>query len=484
LFCLFWLAIAWLGLPPPNDVDDLTFVGPALDLAQGRPMSSHLLTDVCHFVKINPDRWFKFPPVYQELLGSWLYLFGVSRAAMLLFQAAVNIGITAALLSILQKFRIPSGWGVPPLLILFVEEVRFWGWRPEAAGMLLLLWGLVFLLRRDGPGAFAAGVCLIGAGFVLQQAGIYTGLFFLVGLGQILGSREPFQQRWKRATTLLAGALVPVFFFFWGIGWDLPGFLQVYSSTLQSAGGMADSRLNIFWGYWSIATVGWEGAKLLVMAPLLPVVVAGFVKLRRSFEGWLLGALLAGLLANLWIVHTGAYRLSFMYFLLAGAGFCLLGGCTRCGLGWRLTLAVVCPMVLVVLAVPPMGAYFFRLPSNAEEVRQVVSRQKSQAIYFDGNAASSIFGWRLPENARSLRECKQYSFQYIFGKTWIEVPPRRGEIYIIEKADYESIPLRMFGRNWHSTDLNRWQWDVVDFNGDSLLNGRHVGFPTLARQSR
>ena len=416
---------------------------------------------------------------------------------MLGFQATINLGITAALLSILRRFRVHLGWSIPPLLILSVGEIRDWGMRPEALGILLLFWGVVFLLRRDRLGAFAAGSCLIGAGLVLQQAGIYSGLFFLVALGlsrpqesaskivhsdkigQLRETQEPSSQNWKGAALMIAGSIVPVLLFLQGIHWDLSGFLHVYSSTLQSAGGMEASRMNILLGYWISATVGWEWARLLVLMPLLLVVMVGFLMMQRSFERWLIGALLAGFLTNLLIVHTGSYRLSFLYFLAACAGFIFMGACKSCALWWRLALAFLCPTVFVALALPLLGSYFFHLPSNAEEVRQAVANQRGSAVYLDAFAASSVFDWRLPEKTQSLRDCKGYSLQNIFGKQLGDVPPRKGEIYIIEKSDYQGIPLRMLGRTWNSNNLNQWQWDVVDFQGKSLLTGKEVGFPGI-----
>ena len=207
--------------------------------------------------KLDPERWLAFPPLYQQILGSWLRFSGISTAAMLGFVTALNIGMAAALLGILRRLQAHWGWSIPPLLMIYIAEVHDWGMRPEATGMLLLLCGILFLLRRDRTGAFCAGVCLIGSGLVLQQAGIYSGLIFLAGLWQIAGSPAPPGQRWLRAAFMLAGGLVPIFFFLMGIGWDLPGFLHAYHKTLVVAAGAAATRTTVIAGYWFWATMGW-----------------------------------------------------------------------------------------------------------------------------------------------------------------------------------------------------------------------------------
>jgi len=45
--------------------------------------------------------------------------------------------------------------------------------------------------------------------------------------------------------------------------------------------------------------------------------------------------------------------------------------------------------------------------------------------------------------------------------------------------DIHEMQLRMLGRSWHSANINRWQWDMVDFQGRSLIMGDIVGLPAL-----
>ena len=466
--CLFWLALPWFGLLGPHSLDDTVFVSPAIDFAQGRPMSSHiiLLPEIAGGTAQHSERWLSHPPLYQQILGSWLRATGVSSASMLGFQAAANLAIYAGLLLLLRRFRIHWGWSIPPASLLFVAGFRTWGMRPELTGMALLLFGVLALLRRDTAGSFLAGLCLTASGIVLQQAGIYAALFGAVWLADIAISRPATVTRPRLIYAMIAGAFIPVALFLVGIGWDVSGFIHSYRATLVSAAGMSKSRTNTVCEYWIYATYGWEWINLAAMIPLFVVVGWGAFRAQDRLVRGLLFALLAGLLINTLAVQAHWYRLSFMYVLVAFAAFTLLGACGGRALWLRLISGVTLTAAMALLALPELCARYVRVPDNAEAVRTAVARcPDALAIYLDDYATWYVFNWQLPERARSLQNCRRYS----------PLPASKGEIFIMPESDYRKMPLRLFGRVFRSINLNSHRWEVVDFHGDSLLTGEHLG---------
>jgi len=227
---------------------------------------------------------------------------------------------------------------------------------------------------------------------------------------------------------------------------------------------MAESRVGILTGYLTGATLGWEWVHLGVVGPLLLIVITAIVAARERFHRWLLMALVAGIVINIVVVKAQAYRVSFMYVLVAFAAFCILGALKQARwlrVGWAcLFLAVV-----LALGAPDLYGRYRTLPTNADEVGHAIAKVHYSAIYFDDYAAWYVFGWLLPEKAQSLQNSKKYS----------PLPPRAGEIYIVQESDYRRPHPRIFGREFASVNLNNKRWDVVDFRGVSLLSGSNVG---------
>ena len=465
LVVLFWVSLPWFGLPGPHNCNDVTFVAPAIDFAQGRPMSAHIVREACEAFGGNPEHWLGHPPVYQQILGTWLRLFGVSNAALLWFQVTVCLALYGGLLSVMRRFDIHFGWSVPPALILFAGQFRTWGMRPEALGAALLILGVAWVWRKGALGGFLSGLFWTASALVLQQAGIYAGLFFLVAVMETLAGNEPARQRWLRVTAMLAGTVLPILAFLIGIRWELIKFFNGYAFTLQNGGGMSDSRARILYQWWTCSTLGWEGMELLMAALLLVVLAAGVAKIRDRFERLLLAAILIGLPVNIFIVRTGMHRLSFIYVLVTCAAFCLIGAWRGQARRLRIGLAAFGAGIAVVLSGPGLGVEYFRWPGNAGAILQELAKHHYSAIYFDDFAAWDIFHWQLPEKAQGLVDSKKLSFR----------PAREGELFIVQESEYQKAPLRLLGRNFHSMNLNYRRWDLVDHCGFSLLHGHQVG---------
>ena len=460
---IFWMVLPWLGLPGPHMFDDTVYVAPALEFAQGHPMTAHIMRDVCDAAGLSAERWLCYPPVYQQLLGSWLGLFGISPASMLWFQAVLNLVTCGALLAIYRRFGVHACWGVPVAVVLFAAQFRTWGLRPEGLGLTLLALGVASLCRRDLLGSFLSGAFLTASGAVVQQAGIYGALLLLVGLGDALCG--PPGVRLRRIAALGAGICLPAILFLVGIGWNLPGFLRVYKLNLNGAGGLGVSRISIVATYWQVMTGGREWVQALWMAPLTGIVAVAVFGLRDRFQRMLMAVLAVGITANLLLVQAGTYRISFIYTLIAAAAFGVLGN-------WRGPLPAMRPVLafglvgsIFVLSLPSLIGWFSQLPSNADAIRKVLAGRSYRAIYFDDDAAWYLFEWHLPDKAQSFVNSRRHS-----GR-----PAQEGELFVVRESEYRNAPVRLFGHESNGASLNCRRWELVDFRGHSLLTGDHVG---------
>ena len=468
LATVFGILLPLLEIPAPTGGNDTVFVPPALDFALGRPMSALILKDVSEFHGVNPDRWLAQPPLFQQILGTWLRVFGISNASMRFFMAALSVAICGALLAIMRRFKIHSAWIAPAAVMLFVLELHGLGLRPEICGMTLLVAGVAFAFQRDLPGAFLAGVCWTGAGLVLQQAGIYAGLFFLAAWVDIAFSSKPMARRLSRAGALALGTVPLALCFLWGIGWDLPRFWNTYAVTLKGAAGVADSRATLLATYYQCIALGWEWILFVAVIPLFLVLIAAVPTLRDRLARGFVVAIVAGLVINVLLVRGGLYRVVFMHLIVALPAYCLLGGWRRHAQGLRLGLAVLCPGLGLAVTLPSLIAHFSQMPDNVDAVRRALVDCKPLAIYFNDSVSWNVYGWRLPSEAQSL-DCSRIA---------VPQPPRDGEIYVIEEFEYRKFPLRFLGREFRSVPLNAHRYEVVDYRGISLLSGEPIGVPT------
>ncbi|HEY9850413.1 MAG TPA: hypothetical protein V6D28_13185 [Leptolyngbyaceae cyanobacterium] len=164
----FWTAILLLGYPIPS-VDDLFFIGAAINLAKGGEFINPLI-EAWNGV-LSSGKFYFQPPFHSYTLAGWLKVAGISTTSFLLFQYLCynTFSIFCALIFRYYGFPKVTAFGATVLFAVWhCNPNPFYttGFRQDALGMAYLAFGL-WLLTKDNWWRYFLG-------FTFLESAVFT----------------------------------------------------------------------------------------------------------------------------------------------------------------------------------------------------------------------------------------------------------------------------------------------------------------------
>lgn len=238
----FWMVLYALGYPNPG-VDDLNFIGGPINSIKGGEMLNPLLGD-----GMFARSFFYHPPFHQYMLAGWLYLFGTSTNAFLLFQAFCYIVISLSTAMVLQ-FYVFQRYLAFPITIILASWMYYAGLRPEAFSMACLTAGIAFLMKKTHFLHFVAFV-LFGLQYFLIRP-YWPNVFpfsILLVVSNMRVNHKPKSHYLMKTGGVLLGAMVLVgLLFLLFIHFDLSTFNRGYAFEMSHRGTTVTDKILILW---------------------------------------------------------------------------------------------------------------------------------------------------------------------------------------------------------------------------------------------
>jgi hypothetical protein len=403
VLALWWLMLFGLGYPKPH-FDDIFFVGPAINLAEGRGLANPFIKTWA--AQFQTDRFFLQPPFHSYLVSGWIKLFGLSANSLCAFVITCCFGTGLCLIQLGRRAGL--GW----ISVM-------------AVSVLASTWSLRSGMRPDAAGLFACGLAALGwTG--RSRAAWFCGSFF----GAVAPVIHPFTAAivlpvggWCLLTNLcdqpatvvrkeiavrfgvalLAAALVFLLFLV-AIEGRLTEFVQVFQhhASLRTTG--MGQQWHVLWQKMSV------GSEVFLRWPALVVLVVGLIlaaskpssrQAALSVAAVFLWHLVLGTLLYTGYVIQGLYLFALVAAALVGSR--LSGRLSfGFGLGWaNAAFLMVFPAVL-----SPFLSHSVDL--DAAQIRHRVAALQAapgRRILLDEYAARYVFDWKLPAGSEDWLHC-------------------------------------------------------------------------------
>lgn len=215
----------WFGAPLSGD-DDLFFIGPALQLHNGEPLSNPLIR---FWHPEATQTFFYQPPFFQYALAGWLVVFGVSAGSVAAFQCAAGAVASVAAGVLLQRLQLRGAWFVG---LVFGAAMLSKAMRHDMLGLALLFGGLALLTYRSRASLIAGSALLAAAPFTWPVLACYAVPFGIAVLAH--PGRRPRPPRLELFACLALGTLLSSVLFLLAIDFALLDFLRHFVWHAQS----------------------------------------------------------------------------------------------------------------------------------------------------------------------------------------------------------------------------------------------------------
>ena len=442
---VFFLSTWFAGMPLPN-VDDLFFLGPALELLRDGSLANPLIA------KWHPAAATSFliqPPIYPRIMSLWLEASGVSADAVRAFHCACLAGASLAANAALQRLGYRATLVVPVAMALSLTSS---GLRHDNLGLLFAACGLLLLTAQRVP-MQAAG------SFLLFCAAATWPILIAFSAPAIATRLWSSPRRAAFALQTIVAAAVAAAMVLILIDFQLSRF----ASEFLGLGHLANARSGMGAAIAHQLTVGWSEFERLPQ--LLVLACLGSMAWGRRAAGQRPVVLSA--IASLALV-TALYPFAFVAFFML-LSLPLIAIWSRALLKPWFAAVAVAAALMPRLFLPMMEVAAHMSP---REQRQVAPGTLAhQQLFVDEYAARAIYSYRLPKG--------------VLDWNWSRSPPgpswptdaammSQGDLWVISSGKSAKCggisprqPFRLLG--WSFNSIPASPWALVLVNGTSTV---------------
>lgn len=389
----FWMVLYALGYPSPG-VDDLYFIGAAINISEGGNLVNPLLQNYSPF-----KMFFYHPPFHQYTLAGWLYLFGTSTNSLLLFQTICYIATSISTALVLQ-FSGFQRYLVFPITILLASWMYYMGLRPEALCMAYLMMGIVLLTRRTYFFNFL-GFVLLGASICSYPVTLAYAFPFslLLVISNLRDNGVPNRHYLLKTGGVLLGAMVLIgLLFLLFIHFDVSGFISVYKWHISLR------RIpvsGIFPALLEFITFSYGELEFLPLYILFGTLLFILIKNRKNATmrlQYIMVAIISGMIINL-ILYVSNFYSYFNFFCWVGvilmiSKLPLLTWQRGCFIALTLCVFLMYDSRIIIMMCRQKAT-----PSlEYKHLRDWTQQNKDKQYEIDYIAARYVFDYRLPDN--------------------------------------------------------------------------------------
>jgi|GEM_PF-1955796 len=397
---LFWSLLAALRFPGPG-IDDLFFVGTAVNLANGGPYYNPW-TEQWNTIMTSGLFFFQ-PPFYSYVLAGWIKIFSVSTSTLVAFQCFWGFVFCVAGGGLVKRYRGPA-WMIWLIPLIYAFNMRTLGFRPDAMTFALLVSGL-WLLTKDRPWAVVAGFFLIGSS-VLTLTVVIAYAVPLTAAVLWSNYQESVDRSSRyfgmRVAALVGAGIAVTWLFLVCIDFKLELFIHDYLTHAALRRDPVSEAPELFlkysWQYWGyILTIP---TYLLFVGLIGLALIRGPKPLPMGGKIWVVAAGVA-IVSNIFLYVAGSVRYTL---LISWMLIPFLWAWTSISLpkSWRLTGWGVIALVLLLGQTNNWPGFFFNDPEgkkeNYAEIREFVRTNPDRKYAIDCVAAYEIFDYKLPKN--------------------------------------------------------------------------------------
>ena len=462
----FWMVLYTLGYPKPG-VDDLRFVGGPINFIKEGEMANPLLNDV-----LLAKMFYYFPLFHQYMLAGWLYLFGISTNALLLFQALcyIVISLSTALILSFSGFQ---RYLVFPITVVLASWMYYMGLRPEALSMACLMGGIAFLTKRHQCFHFV-GFALLGASILSYPAAqVYAFSFsLLLVMSHQRVNRKENHYLLKTGGVLLGAIFFIILLYLLFIHFDVSSCIESYRWERARHGDSITSKVQLLW---KAVTHAYNELTIFPLYVLFGVLFFEMIRRRKTTPmnlQYIIHAIICGIILSL-MLYVKTYQ-SYVNF------FCWVGVVLMIS---KLPFHTWQRACFIVLALIIFSLYSSRIiisvcgqktttASEYVQIRNRIQQNNNKRYMIDHVAARYIFDYRFPANTLIDQEftTNYSSFQMkslkqkVSDREWII---SSAQPFITELADYQR--LNLLGMSFNSIPRKPHDVVIVNYSGLSIF---------------
>ena len=452
------------GCPYPN-IDDLFYIGAALNVAQTGVFANPLLRD---WSPVAAERYFFHFPLYARVLGGWVHIAGISSASLLLFQHMLYIIAAFCIYRTLRKYDFSFLASLATALAAQTWLTGF-GLRSEALGLALTSVGLLLLTHRR-PASCCLALIFVGCALQANHVMLAFVPHVVTQIAHHAATEATSRSRRSYASALTAvislAAAVVLLVFLASIEFQVRAFVGDYMWHARFVGvGSVNHTLASFVHEFDSGYLLYTQAPVqIVCAILLVSAVAGIVRISRPCK-IVVASSLVGLLLLSVCYASSAHEVEGLF--VWGLSILILSQIEApmprrlCAVVFVLALAAqwATSIVALVLQVPAD-------PFKYVSIRERVQAHADSIFAIDETSARYVFDYHLPESALNWT-CLNSSGpswpttvkQKKPGETWIISPLKKG--FCSDLPEYERA--RAWGHRFGS--IPRVRFDVLVIDG-------------------
>lgn len=221
--CLVFFFILWLLDFPKPYLDDLSYIGAALNMANGGDFSNPFLSRQFseHFA-------FYYPPIHSYVLAGWLKVFGISTASLTAFQMVAYSFCAGSAIFILRRHQSPVWveWLIP---LAVTNAFLTHGLRPEplAAAFVMVGFAMIECGVRNRILVFFAFLLMFLGGGAAPRMTLYAAALIMVSVWRIgTPAAKDNRERWVPLGLAAAAGMLAVIIFLTMIGFKFLAFWE------------------------------------------------------------------------------------------------------------------------------------------------------------------------------------------------------------------------------------------------------------------
>lgn len=228
--CLVFFFILWLLDFPKPYLDDLSYVGAALNMANGGDFSNPYLSRQFseHFA-------FFYPPIHSYVLLGWLKVFGISTASLTAFQMVTYLLCAGSAIFILRRHQSPVWveWLIP---LAVTNAFLTHGLRPEslAAAFVMVGFAMIECGVRNRILVFFAFLLMFLGGGTAPRMILYAAALIIVAIWRLsVSADKDNRKRWVPLGLATSAGILAVIIFSAMIGFKFKEFWGTFRLNSQ-----------------------------------------------------------------------------------------------------------------------------------------------------------------------------------------------------------------------------------------------------------